>query len=184
MAALTKLPRAVIEESEELQVSIPFFLNFFYWKNPLIYVSAVFKLIEEWGGGDNNLSWPFPNDKWLDAVIHSFFPFFTRRLSITIPRATITVIMIPKILNRTFPVVLSVIEVTVVFAGNRLWYNEKKKNRLRAVFIGAAAQAFCWLSRGLQSRVSLPAILALLHERLYALERLERGEPAIGVQGV
>ena len=104
------------------------------------------------------------------------FLFFTRRLSITIPRATITVIMIPKILNRTFPVVLSVIEITVVFAG--------KKNRLRAVFIGAAAQAFCWLSRGLQSRVSLPAILALLHERLYALERLERGEPALGVQGV
>ena len=146
----------------------------------MIYVPAVFKLVEGWGGGDNNLSWPFPNDKWLDAVIHSFFlflfPFFTRRLSITIPRATITVIMIPKILNRTFPVVLSVIEITVVFAG--------KKNRLRAVFIGAAAQAFCWLSRGLQSRVSLPAILALLHERLYALERLERGEPALGVQGV
>lgn len=142
MAALTKLPRAVIEESEELQVSIPFFFCFFFnWKNPLIYVSAVFKLEEKWGGGDNNLSWPFPNDKWLDAVIHSFFPFlflfFTRRLSITIPRATITVIMIPKILNRTFLVVLSVIEVTVVFAG--------KKNRLRAVFIGAAAQAFCWL---------------------------------------
>lgn len=66
-----------------------------------------------------------------------FILFFTRRLSITIPRATTTVIMIPKILNRTFLVVLSVIEVTVVFAG--------KKNRLRAVFIGAAAQAFCWL---------------------------------------
>ena len=118
-----------------------FFFFFFNWKNPLIYVSAVFKLEEKWGGGDNNLSWPFPNDKWLDAVIHSFFPFlflfFSRRLSITIPRATITVIMIPKILNRTFLVVLSVIEVTVVFAG--------KKNRLRAVFIGAAAQAFCWL---------------------------------------
>ena len=184
MAALTKLPRAVIEESEELQVSIPFFFNFFYWKNPLIYVSAVFKLIEEWGGGDNNLSWPFPNDKWLDAVIHSFFPFFTRRLSITIPRATITVIMIPKILNRTFPVVLSVIEVTVVFAGNRLWYNEKKKIDYVQFSLVLLRKHFAGFSRGLQSRVSLPAIFALLHERLYALERLERGKPAKGVQGV
>ena len=180
MAALTKLPRAVIEESEELQVSIPFFF-FFYWKNPLIYVSAMFKLVEGWGGGDNNLSWPFPNDKWLDAVIHSFFLFlflfFTRRLSITIPRATITVIMIPKILNRTFLVVLSVIEVTVVFAG-------KKKIDYVQFSLVLLRKHFAGFSRGLQSRVSLPAILVLLHERLYALERLERGEPAKGVQGV
>lgn len=91
--------------------------------------------------------------------------------------------MIPKILNRMFPVVLSVIEVTVVFAGNRLWYNEKKIDYVQFSLV-LLRKHFAGFSRGLQSRVSLPAILVLLHERLYALERLERGEPAKGVQGV